>query len=197
MIGERAEESRVRCEASRDMLRELARLHLRIDAANRPVRTDDPDWILRLRKVCLHARAISGWGINADSVHAMATELRAAYVQMDSVWRCVPEGFRIDRLDGSFWASEARDGLLATYDHPTPLSLQFPLAQGGFGNVEDPVGYVRLFVWLAGLGVGYALSLTYLAQVLRAEGDVVARVAEVVRVASADWGGRKSPQGIV
>ena len=180
MIGERGE-ARVRCEASRDMLRELVRIHLRIDAPKRRIRADDPDWIMRLRKLCLHAMAVSGSDISVDSVHVMATELRAAFIQMDSVWKCVPKEFRIDRLDGSRWASEARDGLLATYDHPTPLSLSLPLAQGGFGNAEDPVGYMRLCLWLSHLGMGYGLSLTYLAHVLRAEGDVVPRVTEVMR----------------
>ena len=103
------------------MLHELARIHLEIDAPKRRIGADDPDWILRVRKVCLHA------------------------------------------LD------------------PTPWSLAFPLAEGGFGDVEDPMSYLQFAVWLGRLGVGYGLALTALAQVLGAEGDVASRVALVMR----------------
>ena len=163
------------------MLRELARIHLEIDAPKRRIGADDPDWIFRLRKVCLHAVAISRWEVSVDTVHVMATELRAAYVQMDAVWKCLPGEFRIDEMYGSWWANEARTGLLATYDHPTPLSLAFPFATGGFGDVEDPRSYLRVAVWLGRLGLGYGLALTYLAKVLGTEGDINSRVAEVMR----------------
>ena len=170
-------EQRTRCERCRDLLRELARIHLDIDAPKRRIGADDPDWIFRLRKVCLHAVAISKWEVSVEGIHAMATELRAAYVQMEAVWKCVPGEFRFEEMDGSWWANEVRAGLLATFDHPTPLSLAFPLAEGGFDDVEDPKSYIRMAVWLGRLG----LALTYLAQVLRTEGDIVSRVAVVMR----------------
>ena len=75
-------------------------------------------------------------------------------------------------IDGSRWANEARAGLLATFDHPTPLSLAFPLAKGGFGDVEDPKIYLQMAAWLVRLGLGYGLALTYLAKVLGSEGDI-------------------------
>ena len=180
-IDEGIDKERAQCGRCRDMLHELARIHLEIDAPKRRIGADDPDWILRLRKVCLHALAISKWEVSVDTVHVMATELRAAYVQMDAVWKCMPGEFRLDRMDGSWWATEARAGVLATFDHPTPWSLAFPLAQGGFGDVEDPMSYLQLAVWLGLLGVGYGLALTALAQVLGAEGDVAYRVALVMR----------------
>ena len=187
-ISERIEKERTRCEGCRDMLRELARIHLEIDAPKRRIGEDEPDCILRLRKVCLHAVAISSWEVSVDSVHAMATELRAAYVQMDAVWKCMPGEFRLDEMDGCRWAKGARSGLLATYDHPTPLSLAFPLAEGGFGDVEDPESYLRFAVWLGELGVGYGLALVFLAHVLGAGGDINARVATVLReVVRVDW----------
>ena len=184
--GERIEIQRTRCEECRDMLRKLARIHLEIDAPKRRIVATEPDWIFRLRKVCLHAVAISRWKVSVDTVHVMATELRAAYEQMDAVWECVPGEFRLDEMDGSWWANEAKKGLLATYDHPTPLSLASPLAEGGFGDVEGPKSYLRLAVWLGRLGLGYGLALPYLAQVLGAEGDVISRVAVVLRRASVE-----------
>ena len=185
-IGEGTDKQRAQCERCRDMLRELARIHLEIDAPKHHIGADDPDWIFRLRKVCLHAVAVSRWEVNVESVHAMATDLRAAYVQMDAVWKCVPGEFRLDEMDGSWWATEARAGLLATYDHPTPLSLGFPLAEGGFGDVEDAKSYLRMAVWLGQLGLGYGLALTYLAQALGAEGDVASRVDMVMRKVSVE-----------
>ena len=180
-MDEGIDKQRAQCERCRDMLRELARIHLEIDAPKRRIGADDPDWIFRLRKVCLHAVAVSRWEVNVESVHAMATELRAAYVQMDAVWKCVPGEFRLDEMDGSWWATEARAGLLAIYDHPTPTSLAFPLAEGGFGGIEDPKSYLRIALWLGHLGLGYGLALAYLAQVLGTEGDVISRVAELMR----------------
>ena len=181
-IAELIEKWRTRCEEGRDVLLELARIHLEIDAPKRRIGADEPDWIFRLRKVCLHAVAITKCEVSVDTVHVMATELRAAYVQMDAVWNCMPGEFRLDEMDGSWWAKEARDGLLATYDHPTPFRLAFPLAKGGFGDVEDPKSYLRLAVWLGFLGLGYGLALTYLAQVLGAEGEVISRIRERFRM---------------
>ena len=178
------EVQRGRCEDCSGSLRELARIHLEIDPPKRRVRLGEPDWILRLRKVCHHSLAVSGWEICGDTVHVMATEIRAAYVQMDAVWKCLPDGFRLDEIDSSWWKNEARDGRLATFDHPTPVSLAFPLARGGFGDVDAPESYLRLALWLGHLGLGYGLALTHLAEVLGAEGDVAARVAAVLSLAS-------------
>ena len=182
-IDEGVDKQRARCAGCRDMLRELCRIHLKIDVPKRRIGADDPDWICRLRKVCLHAMAITSCEVSTDGLHAMAIELRAAYVQMDAVWKCVPGEFRLDEMDGSWWANEAKAGVLATFDHPTPLSLAFPLAEGGFGDVEDPKSYLRMAVWLGRLGLGYGLALTYLAQVLGTEGDIVSRVAAVMAAA--------------
>ena len=125
------DELRARCERCLGQLGELTRIHLTIDAPKRRIGTNEPDWICRLRKVCLHVTAINGLEIGADVEHVMATELRAAYWQMDAVWKCVPEKFRLEKMGRGPWADEARNGLLATYDHPTPQSLMFPAAAGG------------------------------------------------------------------
>jgi hypothetical protein len=173
-----------RCEDYCESLRELARIHLEIDPPNRRIRAGEPDWTLRLRKVCHHSVAIARWEVCGDTVHVMATEIRAAYMQIDAVWKCLPDRFRLDEMDSSWWKNEARDELLATFDHPTPFSLAFPLARGGFGDVDAPESYLRLALWLGRLGLGYALALTHLAEVLGAEGDVAARVAAVLSSAS-------------
>ena len=175
------DELRARCERCRDLLRELSRIHLQIDEPARELGAGEPDWICRLRKICLHVRAIDGWETSADVEHVMATELRAAYVQMNLVWKRVPETFRLDEMGDGPWDHEARNGMLATYDHPTPQSLRFSAGRGGFGNGEERQSYAQLAVWLLGLGLGYGFALGYLAEVLGAERDVASRVTAALR----------------
>lgn len=169
-----------RAEAERNLskLRELIRIHECIDEPSRSVGADEPDWICRLRKMCLHARAIDGWEIaEIDIAHVIALELRAAYVQMDVVWKCIPPGFRLDAMDGDYWANEARDGILATYDHPTPVKLIIgPAALGDFYSGNPNRIYLQLAVWLGFLILGFGAALTYLAEVLDAGGEVVSRL---------------------
>lgn len=180
------ENARILCTEHRDALRELTRIHLEIDAPNRRYGLNEPDWIFRLRKVCLHTVAITKLDISVDAVHVMATELRAAYVQMDEVWKRLPEEFRLDKVDGRWWANEARAGLLATYDHPTPLGLMFPLANGGLDEDEGPQGYIWVALWLWYLVLGYGSALAYLAQVLGSKEDMASRVAAVLNVGSGE-----------
>ena len=85
--------------------------------------------------------AMKGWEIGADVEQVMASELRAAYVQMAAVWKHLPEEYRLDTMDDGWWASEARNGMMATYDHPTPQSLLFVTGRGGFGPGEDRRSY--------------------------------------------------------
>ena len=173
------EQLRAECKRNRDKLRELSRIHLSIDEPSRSIGTDESDWICRLRKICLHARAIDGWEIDdIDIVHVMAPELRAAYVQMDAVWKCIPPKFKrkhgLDIMDSDYWANEARSGMLATYDHPTPLALA--LLQARRGNLlsgEAWQSYTQLAIWLGFLGLGYGSALVYLAEVLDVGGEVV------------------------
>ena len=175
-------ELRARCERCHGLLGELVRIHFAIDAPTRRMQPDEPDWIGRLRKVCLHVMAIGGWEIGADIEHVVATELRAAYEQMDAVWKHVPGTFRLDEMGSGGWADEARNGMLATYDHPTPQSLMLPAGRGGFSNSENSMSYARLALWLCHLGLGYGLALTYLAQVLGTEADVTSRVTTALHM---------------
>ena len=102
---------RVRCVRCPDQLRELARIHLAVDAPTRKMQPDEPDCIGRIRKICLHVRAIDGWEIGAGVEHVMATEVRAAYQQLDAVWKYVPATIRLDRMD-DVWADASRNGIL-------------------------------------------------------------------------------------
>ena len=162
------------CEKALDLLRSLTRIHVEIDAPSRKVAAEEPDWILRLRKVCLHAVAITKCEIDVDGVHVMATELRAAYEQMDAICKYLPNEFRFE-ADRDWWADQAKDGL-AQYSHPTMFGLVMPLAEGGFSNAEAPESYLRLAVWIGRLGCGYGLALHYLARVLGTGGDIDSRL---------------------
>lgn len=172
---------RARCEEYRDVLRNLAQIHVEIDVPKRSIGADEPDWIFRLRKVCLHSVAITKCEVSADGVHAMTTELRAAYEQIDAVWKCLPAEFRFDE-DSSWWTNEANNRL-AAYNHPTAHSLALPLAGGGFGDSEAPEAYLRLAIWLGRLGCGYGLALLHLARVLGTVGnsDIDSRLTNAIR----------------
>ena len=175
---EPTEVQRTWCHEYCGLLRKIARIHVEIDAPKRMVGGDEPDWVFRLRKVCLHAVAITECEVSADGMHVMTTELRAAYAQMDAVWKCLPDEYRFNE-DGRWWANEAKDGL-AAFNHPTTVSLAFPLAAGGFGDPDAPESYLRLTVWLGRLGCGYGLALAYLARVLGAKGDIDSRLEAVL-----------------
>ena len=174
---EPVEVHRARCEEQRDVLRKLARIHIDIDTPKRRIAPDEPDWVFRLRKVCLHAVAIARREVSADGMHVMAAELRSAYEQMDDVWKHLPDEFRF-ASDGSWWASEARKGL-AAYSHPTMVSLALPLATGGFADAANPLSYLQLEVWLGRLACGYGLALGHLARVLGAAEDIDSRLSAV------------------
>ena len=158
------EAQRALCESIRAALHNLAQIHIDIDTPKRRVRPDEPDLVFRLRKVCLHALAIAKCEVSADGMHVMTTELRAAYEQMDAVWRCLPDAFRLND-HREWWSTEANDRL-AAYSHATPVSLALPLSGGGFDDAEAPESYLRLAIWLGSLASGYALALGHLARQL-------------------------------
>ena len=168
------------CEEYRDMLRDLARIHIEIDSPRRRVESNEPDWVFRLRKVCLHAVAITKCEVSVDGLHVMTTELRAAYEQMDAIWGCLPDEFRFDE-DRNWWVSEAKNRL-AAYNHPSTLSLMLPVAEGGFGDSEVPESYLQLAVWLGHLRCAYGLALAYLARVLGATDNIDSRLESVLSV---------------
>ena len=156
-----------RCKNMQDVLQNLVRIHLEIDPPNRKFESNEPDFVFSLRKICLHSIAVNRYEVNADGLHVIALELRAAYEQMHTVWKILPPNYRFEK-DAGWWQSEARYGL-ATYSHPTMFSLTLPLAQGGFDDAEAPDIYLRLAIWIGRLGCGYGLALSYLAGVLGCE----------------------------
>ena len=170
----------VRCNKAREVLRNLARLHVDIDAPRRSVGAEEPDWVLRLRKVCYHTVAATDpeFGVTVDGAHIMTTELRAAYEQMDTVWKCLPDEFRFEQ-DRNWWSREARDGL-AAYNHPTPLRLALPFRSGGFGESEEPASYLQLALWLGPLACAYAFALDHLARTLGTGGTIDSRLIAIL-----------------
>lgn len=183
------DEWRKRCIGTLDFLSELLQVHFLIDKPARVAASDEPRWIFRLRKIGLHVSAIVGWEICVDVEHVMASELRAAYEQMDWVWRRLPDEYRYLAIEDGWWANEAKNGLLATYDHPTPQSLMLSAGQGGFSQGEERQSYGRLASWLGELGCGYAAALAYLAEVLGTEGDVIGRLTSAFQQTPLDPGG--------
>ena len=181
-----AVDSRAECESALATLREFARIHKSIDEASRSIEADEPEWIYRLRKICLHVYAIQDWVVDdIDIAHLMAPELRAAYAQMDALWKCIPPEFKrkhgFDVMEGDYWGNEERNGLLATYDHPTPFNLIIgPTALGAFYSGDSDANYLQLALWLGFLGLGYGGALTYLAEVQGGDGEEVYRLQAAI-----------------
>ena len=172
-------ELRTRCERFRDLLAELATIHLEVDAPTREMEANEQNWIGRMRKICLHALAINRWEIRAGVEHVMAPEIRAAYHQMSIVWKDLPSSLQLEKTGVHWWAKEARSGMLATYDHPTPLNLMMSAGHGGFSTGESGFVYAQLVMWLGRLVLGYGLALIHLSQVLGSEEDIEPRVTSV------------------
>ena len=174
---------RAECESALTTLRELARIHQSIDEPSRSIGADEPVWIYRLRKICLHVYAIQDCVVeDIDITHLMAPDLRAAYVQMGGVWNSMPPEFKLGAIDSDYWAKEARDGLLATYDHPTPFNLIIgPTALGGFNCGNSDESHLQLALWLRFLGLGYGSALVYLAEVLGVGRDVDSRLEAAIK----------------
>lgn len=185
-MGEKAVEPRAEAERELNKLRELTRIHQSIGELSCSTGANDPDWMYRLSKIWLHARAIDGWEIDdIDIAHVMAPELRAAYVQMDAVWKCIPPEFKrkygLDAMDCDYWDNEQSNGILATYDHPTPFNLIIgPTAIGDFHSGDPDKSYLQLAIWLGFLGLGYGFALAYLAEMLGVGGEVVSRLEAVM-----------------
>ena len=174
-------ELRTGCERFRDLLAELATIHLEVDEPTRNMKAGERDWIGRLRKICLHVLAINRWKIGAGVEHVMAPEVRAAYDQMSIVWKDLPSSLRLDEIDVDWWAKEASSGILATYDHPTPQKLMTSAGHGGFSTGESGFVYAQLVLWLGRLVLGYGLALVHLSQVLGSEEDIEPRVTAVLQ----------------
>ena len=173
-------ELRTRCQQFRNSLAELANIHLEVDPPTRSMEASEPEWIGSLRKILLHILAVNRWEIGAGVEHVLASEIRAAYDQMSIVWKYLPSSSRLDRIDVVWWSKEASSGMLATYDHPTPLKLMASADHGGFSTGESGLAYARLVLWLGHLALGYGIALVRLSEVLGSEEDIESRVTSVL-----------------
>lgn len=167
------------CTQGQDVLVDLVQTHLEIDLPTRAMRAEDPHWIGRLRKVLHHVRAITSCEISADVEHVMATELRAAYRQMESIWQALPNQDDIYEWHRDYWRAEANE--LGRYDHPTGYNLYYTL--GGILGDDRTQTLGHLALWIHRLGLGYAVALDYLSQTLNKENyDIVsARIEEILQ----------------
>ncbi len=173
-------EMRTRCGQFRDMLTKLAHIHLEVDKPTRTMDADDPDWIGRLRKICFHALAIDRWELGVGVEHILAPEIRAASKQMAQVWMSLPPESRLDGVSGDWWDEDARNGLMATYDHPTPSILAFSAEHGGFGVDENVIVYMWLILWIGRLIEGYCIAIDHLSQILGSGVDIESRMTSAL-----------------
>lgn len=168
---------RARCREYRDRLRRIARIHTEIDAPSRNPPAGEPNWSLRLRKVCLHVAALTKYDVSIDGLHAMTPELRAAYEQMHVICKHLPAEFRSE-TDGEWWREQASGGL-APLCHPSAVKLFLSFCSGGFGKTPD--SHLLVSVWIGRLACAYALALVHLARTLGVEADFEARLSVEIR----------------
>lgn len=168
-------------EIDRDQLRKLARIHLTIDKPIRRIERDEPEWVFRLRKICLHVSAIIDWGINDEGIeHIIATEIRAAFRQMEVVWKHVPVELLPDNIEDFEIVDKESKTILSRFDHPTPQSLLLLSHHGGLRKGKNGLGYLWLSAQIANLVLIYGFALILLAQELGAdEENIMAQVTEV------------------
>ncbi|MCY3486995.1 MAG: hypothetical protein OXH34_01015 [Bacteroidetes bacterium] len=168
-------------EIGRDQLRKLAKIHLTIDQRARKIERDEPDWVFRLRKICLHVSAIIDWAINDEGIeHIIATEIRAAFRQMEVVWEYVPAELLPDNTEDFEILDKESRGILSRFDHPTPQSLLLFSHHGGLRMGNNGLGYLWLSAQMMKLALAYGFALILLAQELGAdEENIMAQVAEV------------------
>ena len=79
------------CEQCISCLKDLLRVHIEMDPADRVICLDDEEIVYRLRKVLLHVKAITGWQLDTEVMHVLAPELRTANEQIDLVWKKLPK----------------------------------------------------------------------------------------------------------
>lgn len=170
------------CESCQEHLRSLLSIHFKIDFPTRQINPGDPEWIFRMRKISFHVQAIVGWNVDIDSLHAMATEIRAIFVQLDAVWKHMPSEYELVEVHQDNWAGQARSGILATYDHPTTISLASSVWGGGFDDEDNPATYLRLASWMISIGVGYGLALKHLSHVLGCQEEIDSCLMEALNV---------------
>ena len=160
------------CESCQEYLRSLLSIHYKIDFPTRQINSGDPEWVFRMRKISFHVKAVVGWNLDIDSLHAMAVEIRAIFVQLDAVWKHMPSEFQVIDVRKDNWAGEARSGILATYDHPTTFTLASSVWGGGFDDGDDVAAFLRLASWMISIGVGYGLALKHLSHVLGCQEEI-------------------------
>lgn len=178
------EAARTMCETQCGVLAELFAIHK--DISSLGTSAGERDWFRRLDKVGCHAIAIAKREIDSDAAHVIATEVRAAYVQLAEIWEHIPPELTIDEIAAACWSDEARNGVLAQFDHPSSFSVLWSAENGGLRRGDDRVLYLQLGCWLGNLGLGYGCGIAHLAQVMNV--DVEQRLAAAISGSLGDCG---------
>ena len=146
------------CEEQLEILRGTWRAHENLFGPLDPEREQESDTLLRLRKVYCHAVAVTSWLVDEWAIHAMAPDIRAAFVQLKTLVRggvCVEVHEAGDRDCTVPRCLATWDGLLAPFSHPTTVVLAFYSSAGGLRR-DDVRCLSKLCSLLYGLSGCYA-----------------------------------------
>ena len=173
------------CDGCISRLQELVKIHLVSDPGDRTVEPNVVDYILRMRKVLHHAKAIAGWTLDTDVMHVMAPEIREALDQIDRVWEEAAHDLELDEMVHhhrskamSVRAKAHRAGLSA-YVHPSPSRLLLGKEDGGLLPSDDRRYYAIMLDLLFEVTFRYAISLAYLSR--RFDDSQLSSIASVVQ----------------
>ena len=155
------------CIKSIGHLNELRVIHLAIDSPQSKFRGSEAEYVLRLRKVHHHIKAIVSWPIDADSLHVMAPDIRATMEQLTHI--VSNELYDVVNDARSVMESKStgdEEKRLSLFSHPSPFTLIHSRNFGGFGGADNIVHLCELYLLLARLVVDYCMGLGLIAEVL-------------------------------
>ncbi len=149
------------CEEQIDALWRTWRAHENLFGPLDAELEQESDTLLRLRKVYCHAIAVTSCPMDEWAIHAMAPDIRAAFVQLKTLVRggvCAEVHEPGDRDCTMPRCFSTWDGLLAPFSHPTAVVLMFYSSAGGLRK-DDFRCLSKLCALLYGLSSCYASVL--------------------------------------
>ena len=149
------------CEEQIEALSRACRAHENLYGPLDAEREEESDTLLRLRKVYCHAIAVTSCPMDEWAIHAMAPDIRAAFVQLKTLVRdgvCAEVHEPGDRECTVPRCFSTWDGLLAPFSHPTTVVLMFHSSAGGLRK-DDFRCLSKLCQLLFGLSSCYASVL--------------------------------------
>ena len=177
------------CERRLGYLKELSAIHLAIDEPKSTIVTSKPEYLLRLRKACFHIRAITSWAVDPDALHVMGPDIRTARKYLEPIVKEQLYDGRSDlELAQQRTFMKRGEQQLIFFSHPTPVTLIQSRDRGGLGKPSTVSVFLKLYMMLSELVVGYGLGLGVMAEdVDRSKQSEILKVMDRANAESASF----------